>query len=65
MLRLKYLRVRRYHFKLTDGVIEILTHVTILLSTEKNIRVGEREERGHRKHANFIIAHNRKLIGTV
>jgi len=50
---------------LTDGVIEILTHVTILLSTEKNVRVGEREERGHRKHANFIIAHNRKLIDIV
>lgn len=65
MLHLKYLRVKRYHFKLTDGVIEILTRVTIQLSTEKNIRDGEREERGNRKHANFIIAHNRKLIGTV
>ena len=64
MLHLKYLRIRRYHFKFTDVVIEILTRVTILLSTEKN-RDGEREERGSRKHVNFIIAHNRKLIGTV
>lgn len=40
-------------------------YIPVLLNSEKDNKKEEGENRINRKHANFIIAHNRKLIDTV
>ena len=59
------MRIRRHHLKLTDEVIEISAIVITLLNVKKDNKDREWGTRGNKKHANFIIVHDRKIIGTV